>query len=75
MYLQLVFDVAKAVEEVKHIADIEIASKIAVVDGKKAKLYLNNFAETPRQVEGGLPPSEGDGAPRFAWSEEGLPLL
>ena len=45
-------DVAKAVEEVKHIADIEIASKIAVVDGKKAKLYLNNFGEFFRdQVE------------------------
>ena len=38
-------DVAKAVEDVKHIADIEIASKIAVVDGKKARLYLKNFGE------------------------------
>ena len=38
-------DVAKAVEEVKEIADIEVASKIAVVDGKKAKLYLKNFGE------------------------------
>ena len=38
-------DVAKAVEDVKEIAEIEIASKIAVVDGKKAKLYLKNFGE------------------------------
>ncbi len=38
-------DVAKAVEDVKEIADIEVASKIAVVDGKKAKLYLKNFGE------------------------------
>ncbi len=38
-------DVAKAIEDVKHLADIEIASKIAVVDGKKAKLYLKNFGE------------------------------
>ena len=38
-------DVAKAIEEVKHVADIEIAGKIAVVDGKKAKLYLKNFGE------------------------------
>ena len=38
-------DVAKAVEDVKEIADIEIASKIAVVDGKKARLYLKNFGE------------------------------
>ena len=38
-------DVAKAIEDVKHIADIEISGKIAVVDGKKAKLYLKNFGE------------------------------
>ena len=38
-------DVAKAIEDVKKVADIEIASKIAVVDGKKAKLYLKNFGE------------------------------
>ena len=38
-------DVAKAVKDVKHVADIEVASKIAVVDGKKAKLYLKNFGE------------------------------
>ena len=38
-------DVAKAIEDVKHVADIEIAGKIAVVDGKKAKLYLKNFGE------------------------------
>ncbi len=38
-------DVAKAVEDVKRIADIEIAGKITVVDGKKAKLYLKNFGE------------------------------
>ena len=38
-------DVAKAVEAVKNVADIEVASKIAVVDGKKAKLYLKNFGE------------------------------
>ena len=38
-------DVAKAIEDVKHVANIEIAGKIAVVDGKKAKLYLKNFGE------------------------------
>ena len=38
-------DVAKAIKDVKHVADIEIAGKIAVVDGKKAKLYLKNFGE------------------------------
>ena len=38
-------DVAKAVEDVRQIADIEIAGKITVVDGKKAKLYLKNFGE------------------------------
>ena len=39
-------DVAKAVEAVKNVADIEVASKIAVVDGKKAKLYLKNLIRT-----------------------------
>ncbi|MGN1267318.1 MAG: GTP-binding protein, partial [Dorea sp.] len=36
-------DVAKAVEDVE--ADIEISAKIAVVDGKKTKIYLKNFGE------------------------------
>jgi len=38
-------DVAKAIEDVKEDADIEISAKIAVVDGKKAKTYLKNFGE------------------------------
>ena len=38
-------DVAKAIEDVKEEADIEISAKIAVVDGKKAKTYLKNFGE------------------------------
>lgn len=38
-------DIVKAVEEVKEDADIEICAKIAVVDGKKAKMYLKNFGE------------------------------
>lgn len=38
-------DVVKAIEDVKEVADIEICGKIAVVDGKKAKLYLKNFGE------------------------------
>ena len=38
-------DVAKAIEDVKEHADIEINAKIAVVDGKKARLYLKNFGE------------------------------
>ena len=38
-------DIVKAVERVKKDADIEIGAKIAVVDGKKAKLYLQNFGE------------------------------
>ncbi|MBQ8559022.1 MAG: cobalamin biosynthesis protein CobW [Tyzzerella sp.] len=38
-------DIVKAIEEVKEVADIEICGKIAVVDGKKAKLYLKNFGE------------------------------
>ena len=38
-------DVAKAIEEVREVADIEISAKIAVVDGKKAKTYLKNFGE------------------------------
>ena len=45
-------DVAKAIEDVKEHADIEISGKITVVDGKKAKLYLKNFGEFFRdQVE------------------------
>ena len=38
-------DIVKAIEDVKEVADIEISGKIAVVDGKKAKLYLKNFGE------------------------------
>lgn len=38
-------DIVKAIEDVKEVADIEINGKIAVVDGKKAKLYLKNFGE------------------------------
>lgn len=38
-------DVAKAIEDVKEVADIEISAKIVVVDGKKAKTYLKNFGE------------------------------
>ena len=38
-------DVARAVEDVKKDADIEISGKITVVDGKKAKLYMKNFGE------------------------------
>ena len=38
-------DVAKAIEDVKESANIEINAKIAVVDGKKAKTYLKNFGE------------------------------
>lgn len=38
-------DVARAIEDVKKDADIEISGKITVVDGKKAKLYLKNFGE------------------------------
>lgn len=38
-------DVAKAIEDVKEHTDIEINAKIAVVDGKKARLYLKNFGE------------------------------
>ena len=38
-------DVAKAIEDVKKLADIEISTKLAIVDGKKAKLYLKNFGE------------------------------
>ena len=45
-------DVARAVEDVKEHAEIEISGKITVVDGKKAKLYLKNFGEFFRdQVE------------------------
>ncbi len=38
-------DVAKAIGYVKKVSDIEIDAKIAVVDGKKAKVYLKNFGE------------------------------
>lgn len=38
-------DVARAIEDVKETADIEIDGRITVVDGKKAKMYLENFGE------------------------------
>ena len=38
-------DVAAAIENVKEDADIEIEGRITVVDGKKAKMYLENFGE------------------------------
>lgn len=38
-------DVSRAVEDVKKDADIEIAGRITVVDGKKAGMYLKNFGE------------------------------
>lgn len=38
-------DVARAVEDVKKDADIEITGRITVVDGKKAKMYMKNFGE------------------------------
>ncbi len=38
-------DIVKAIENVKKYADIEICGKIAVVDGKKARLYMKNFGE------------------------------
>ncbi|HIW20844.1 MAG TPA: GTP-binding protein [Candidatus Dorea intestinavium] len=38
-------DVLGAVENVKDQADIEIEGSVAVVDGKKAKMYLKNFGE------------------------------
>lgn len=38
-------EVAAAVEEVQEEAGIEINSKITVVDGKKARMYMKNFAE------------------------------
>lgn len=45
-------DVVKAIERVKKDADIEVAGRIAVVDGKRAKMYLENFGEFYRnQVE------------------------
>lgn len=45
-------DVARAVEDVKEDADIEITGRITVVDGKKAKMYMKNFGEFFRdQVE------------------------
>ena len=33
------------IENVKEDADIEIEGRITVVDGKKAKMYLDNFGE------------------------------
>ena len=38
-------DVAAAVADVSEEAGVEINSRIAVVDGKKAKMYMNNFGE------------------------------
>ncbi len=38
-------DIVKAIEAVKKEAEIEISGRIAVVDGKKARLYLKNFGE------------------------------
>lgn len=38
-------DIVKAIENVKKDAEIEISGRITVVDGKKAKLYLDNFGE------------------------------
>ena len=38
-------DVARAVEDVKEDADIEITGRVTVVDGKKAKMYMKNFGE------------------------------
>ena len=38
-------DIVKAIEDVKKEAEIEISGRIAVVDGKKARLYLKNFGE------------------------------
>lgn len=38
-------DIVKAIEDVKEMTDIEVCAKVAVVDGKKARLYLKNFGE------------------------------
>lgn len=38
-------DVAKAVNDVRDDAEIEMNGKITVVDGKKTKLYMKNFGE------------------------------
>lgn len=38
-------DVARAVERVKKEAEIEIDGRITIVDGKKTKMYLENFGE------------------------------
>ncbi len=38
-------DIVKAIEDVKQEAGIEIGGRIAVVDGRKAGLYLKNFGE------------------------------
>lgn len=38
-------DVASAVEEMRDTAEVEINSRITVVDGKKARLHIKNFGE------------------------------
>ncbi|MCB6991938.1 GTP-binding protein [bacterium 210820-DFI.6.37] len=38
-------DVANAVQEMKDTAEVEINSRITVVDGKKARLHIKNFGE------------------------------
>lgn len=38
-------DVARAVEDMKHEAELKVDSRIAVVDGKKAHMYMKNFGE------------------------------
>lgn len=38
-------DVASAVEEMREEAQVEINSRITVVDGKKAKMHMKNFGE------------------------------
>ncbi len=38
-------DVASAVEQMKDQAQVEINSRITIVDGKKIKLYMKNFGE------------------------------
>lgn len=38
-------DVARAVEEIQDEAQVEINSRITIVDGKKAKMHMKNFGE------------------------------
>lgn len=38
-------DVARAVEEIQEEAQVEINSRITIVDGKKAKMHMKNFGE------------------------------